>query len=101
MHRTSHPARRLLAQHLAPFTVQVVAGAAGPDGVLGLDNRVADSTVTRELATIVARRRDLRRRVEALRDAPDVAARREAVLAVERKLEIALRRSPDLVDTLW
>ncbi len=101
MHRIASPARRQLAQLLAPFTVQVVAGGTGLDGVLGLENRVADAMVTRELAAIVARRRDLRRRVEALRDARDDVARRQAVLAVERKLELALRGCPDLVDTLW
>ena len=101
MHWIAHPTRCQLAHHLAPFTVQVVGGGVGLDGVLGLENRVADAMVTRELAAIVARRRDLRRRVEALRDAPDEAARRQAVLAVERRLETALRGCRDLVDTLW
>jgi hypothetical protein len=101
MHRTPDPARRQLAHHLAPFTVHVVAGGAGPDGVLGLENRVADALVTRELAAIVAGRPELRRRVQVLHDATDDAARRQAVTAVERKLEMALRRRPDLVDTLW
>jgi hypothetical protein len=101
MHRIADPARHHLARHLAPFTVHVVAGAAGADGVLGLENRVADALVTRELAAVVAGRRDLRRSAERLRDAADDATRRDAVSAVERSLEAALRRCPDLVGTLW
>jgi hypothetical protein len=100
MHRSPDSARRQLARHLAPFTVLVVGGA-GPDGVLGLDNRVADALVTRELDALVAGRRELRRRVEALRNSSDEATRRQAVAVVERKLETALRGRPDLVDTLW
>jgi hypothetical protein len=101
MHRIPDPASRQLARHLAPFTVHIVGGGAGPDGVLGLENRVADALVTRELAAIVAGRRDLRRRVEVLRSTSDETARRRAVAAVERKLETALRGCPDLVATLW
>jgi hypothetical protein len=101
MHRIANPARHQLARHLAPFTVHVVAGAAGADGVLGLENRVADALVTRELAAVVAGRRDLRRSVERLRDAADDLTRRDAVSAVERSLDAALRRCPDLVGTLW
>jgi hypothetical protein len=96
--------RRLLAQYLAPATASLATSGAtkGPaQRVLVLNNRVADAIVTRELAAIVDRDRELARRVEVLRAATDKPARKAATAAVAGRLERALRYRPELVDALW
>jgi hypothetical protein len=96
--------RRQLARYLAPYTVSLVISGESKGAarrVLELENRVADAIVTRELATIVERDRDLGRRVEQLRAATDGAGRKAATAAIEARLERALRYRPELVHALW
>ncbi len=96
--------RRLLAHYLAPSTESLGTSGATKGAaprVLGLDNRVADAIVTRELATIVERDRELARRVETLRAATDPNARKAATAAIEGRLDRALRYRPELVAALW
>jgi hypothetical protein len=96
--------RRLLARYLAPYTA-LLATSGGTKGAaqraLGLENRVADAIVTRELATIVDRDRELARRVETLRAATDPPTRKAAIAAIEGRLDSALRYRRELVDALW
>jgi hypothetical protein len=96
--------RRQLARYLAPYTVSLDPGGGSkgaPPRVLELENRVADAIVTRELATIVGRDRELARRVEQLRAASDEPGRVAATAAIEARLERALRYRPELVYALW
>jgi len=95
--------RRLLAHYLARYTADFSTdgGTKGVQRVLGLENRVADAIVTRELASIVDRDRELPRRVETLRAATEERARKAATDAVENRLDRALRYRPELVDALW
>ncbi len=96
--------RRQLARYLAPHTISLTpsGGSRGASQrVLELENRVADAIVTRELATIVDRDRELARRIEQLRAATDEAGRKAAIAAIETRLERALRYRPELVVVLW
>jgi hypothetical protein len=101
---SSRSHRRQLARYLAPFTASLVIGDASRGGaprVLGLENRVADVIVTRELATVVDRDAELANRIAKLQAATETTARQAATAAVECRLDTALRYRPELVDALW
>jgi hypothetical protein len=97
----TNASRRKLANFLAPFTTRVLANGHRPLHVVGLDNRVADAVVTRELAAIMATSPDLRRLAQRLNDSSGRQKQREATTDVQRALDAALLARPELVETLW